>query len=241
MNAPLRGLEHLGARAGWGGVGGRGLLPQEQQGSAKRLPQPPSAPWGRPYTPHHPPPAPHLRLCLLAPAGRSWGSEEPRSPHLRPANSEKCETWGEGSRGGKAEAGSLPSLWKNKELASSQRPLLVSRPPPPTPPLPPSGGKLVFCVSLHLYLYLCPSRSPTFPWLQKSGYLCRGHPHSVPLPFLIPSRVSQSPTSFGVVLHGFAVLEEMETQQSLKLVPRGQADGSRDRQAAGGVEKGRGR
>lgn len=36
-------------------------------------------------------------------------------------------------------------------------------------------------------------------------------------------------------------MEEMETQQSLKLVPRGQADGSKDRQAAEGVEKERGR
>lgn len=88
----------------------------------------------------------------------------------------------------------------------------------------------MFRVTLHLYLYLCPARSPTFPRLQKPGCLCPGHPHSVPLPFLIPSDVSQLPSTFCVVLHGFAITEEVETQQSLKLVPRGQTDGKYNRQ-----------
>lgn len=82
----------------------------------------------------------------------------------------------------------------------------------------------MFLVSLHLYLYLCPAKSPTFPRLQKPGCLCSGHPHSAPLPFLIPSCVSQPPTTFCVVLHGFAVMEKVETQQSPELVPRRQAD-----------------
>lgn len=141
MNAPLRGLERLGARAGWGGVGGKGTSAPEAAGVCEEAASAAFGPVGAPLHPSPPSPSPHLRLCLLAPAGRSWGSEEPRSPHLRPANSEKCETWGEGSRGGKAEAGSLPSLWKNKELASSQRPLLVSRlPPQPLPFLLPEGN-----------------------------------------------------------------------------------------------------
>lgn len=98
----------------------------------------------------------------------------------------------------------------------------------------------MFLVRLHLYLYLCPARSPTFPGLQMSRCLCRGHPHSVPLFFLIPSGVSPSPTPF-CVLHGFAVMEEMETLPSLKLVPEGRQMEARTGRGAGGAEKGRGR
>lgn len=85
MNAP-RGPGHRGARAG------RGSCPEEQQGLARGPPQlllvrgaPPTPLTTFPPTPT--PTLPYLRLCLLAPAGRSWGSEDPWSPHLRPANS----------------------------------------------------------------------------------------------------------------------------------------------------------
>lgn len=181
------------------------------------------APWDSPHTPHTLPPVPPSpTVPARAPAGRSPGSEDV-SRHPRPANSKKCERWGVGGGGGKAEAGSLPSLWKSKELPSSQRPCWYPDHPPPHQP-PPSGGNFVFRVSLHLYLYLCPARSPTFPRLQRPGCLCSGHPHSAPLPILIPSCVSQPPTTFCVVLHGFAVNGESGNPAVPELVPRRQAD-----------------
>lgn len=93
MKAP-RGLEHLGARAG-------GSCREEQLGRGGSRPSR-LRPVGRPPHPSPPSPNPQLRLCLLAPAGRSLGSEDPWSPHLRPANSEKCETWGVGGREGRS-------------------------------------------------------------------------------------------------------------------------------------------
>lgn len=98
----------------------------------------------------------------------------------------------------------------------------------------------MFCVSLHLYLYLCPGRSPTFPRLQKPGCLCSGHPPLSPAPLPHPQLCLPAPHYLCVVLHGFAVMKRVETQQSLKLVPRRQAAQSKDRQAAGGTEEGGG-
>lgn len=91
------------------------------------------APWGSPppHTLPPPPVPPSPTVPARAPAGRSPGSEDV-SGHPRPANSKKCERWGVGGGGGKAEAGSLPSLWKSKELPSSQRPCWYPDHPPPS-------------------------------------------------------------------------------------------------------------
>lgn len=76
----------------------------------------------------------------------------------------------------------------------------------------------MFRVSVHLiYTSVLPGLLPSLG--SEVRCLCRVTPTQSRSHLLIPSCVSQSPTPFeGVVLHGFAVLEEMETQQSLKLV-----------------------
>lgn len=155
-----------------------------------------------PSRPPPSPPYPHLQLCLLAHqlagARALRMSRDIRDPQI-PRNV-KGGGWGVGEGrqklGASHPSGNLRSSPVLRGPAGTQT--TPHRPPP-------SGGNSVFRVSLHLYLYLCPARSPTFPRLQRPGCLCSGHPHSVPLPILIPSCVSQPPTTFCVVLHGFAV------------------------------------
>lgn len=89
-----------GAPGGAGRRGREGLLPGGAAGVRAE------APWDPPHTPPQPLPAPTpiSRLCLLAPAGRSPGSEDV-SGHPRPANSEKCEMWGVGVGEGRQKLG----------------------------------------------------------------------------------------------------------------------------------------
>lgn len=230
VNVP-RGLEHLGARAG------RGSCPEEQQGLASGPPQSPSA-RGPPYTslttlPISPT---HLRLCLLAPASRSWGSEDPWSPCQCPANSEKCETWGEGR--GKQKLGASHPFRNLRSSPVLRGPAGTQTTPPPPPA---SGGNFlcVPCPFASLFIPLSSQVSQPPLALKARVSLSRSLPLS-PLPFLIPPPhpcVSQAPTTFCVVLHGFAVMEKVEAQQSLKLDPRGQADRSKSRQLREGQRR----
>lgn len=189
MNVP-RGLEPLGARAG------RGSCLEEQQGSARGPPQPPSA-RGRPTHPSQPSPSPlpHLRLCLLAPASRSWGSEDPWSPYLCPANSEKCETWGEGR--GKQKLGASHPFRNLRSFPVLRGPAGTQTTPPP-PPL--SRGDFV-CVprpfaSLFIPLSYQVSHPPSA--LRARVSLSRSPPLG-PLPFLIPHPPSCLPSSHNLL------------------------------------------
>lgn len=102
----------------------------------------------------------------------------------------------------------------NLKLPSPQRPCWY-----PDPHLP--RGLSVPRWFASLYLYLCPARSPTFPWLQKPGRFCPGHPKLSPTPHPpIPSGVSQPPTTFCVIVHGFTVMEKVETSAVPKASPQ---------------------
>lgn len=185
------------------------------------------------------PSPPHLRLCLLAPASRSWGSEDPGAPICAlqiPRNVKLGGRGEEGSREGRQKLGASPSLWKSKEPPSSQRPCWY----PDCPPSPNPEGTSVPCTFASLFIPLSCQVSH-LPWAPKAWVsLSRSPPRSL-LPFLIPSYVSEPPTTFCVVLHGFAVMEKVETQQSLKLDPRGQVDRSQARPPAGAGREVRGR
>lgn len=174
MNA-RRGLEHLGARAG------RGSRPEELPGLSRGSPQPPLA-RGAPHTPLTTlPQPPHLRLCLLAPAGRSGALRTPGAPICALQIPRNVKLGAEGSREGRQKLGASHPLGNLRSFPVLRGPVGTQT------PTPPSRGDFVFRVRLHLYLYLRLSRSPTFPWLQKPGCLCPGHPHSVHSPSLSPA------------------------------------------------------
>lgn len=140
-----------------------------------------------PGPPHHCPPALSSDCACSHQPAESRGAQGSRSPHRSPANSEKCETWlggwGVGEEKQKLGAappfGNLRSSWVLRGPPGTQ----TSPSPAPQGPRPP--------VCLHLYLYLCPARSPTSPWLQKPGCLCPGppptEPHSPVPPAVAPS------------------------------------------------------
>lgn len=165
VNAPSGAWSTSEHGRGWGRGGGkRGLRAQEPRGSAKGPPQPPSAPREeRPYTLTTLPLPPFSDCaCSAQPAGA--GALRTRSPHLRPANSEKCENLGGGSRGeGRSWEPPIP-LEKLGARQFAEAPAGIQNPQP----LPSFRRELVFRVSVHLYLCLCPSGLlPS--WLQKSG------------------------------------------------------------------------
>lgn len=168
MKAP-RGLEHLGARAG-------GSCGEEQLGRGGSRPSR-LRPVGRPPHPSPPSPNPHLRLCLLAPAGRSLGSEDPWSPHLRPANSEKCETWG-GRREGRQKLGAS-HFFGNLRSSSVLRGRAGTRPPPL---LHPEGTSCSVYVCISIYTSVLPGLPPSLGSKSQGVFVHVTHTQSTPLP-----------------------------------------------------------
>lgn len=142
----------------------------------------------------------------------------------------------EGSREGRQKLGAshpFGNLWSPPVLrgpAGTQ-----TAPPPPI-----RRGLRVPCPFASLFIPLSCQVSH-LPWAPKARVsLSRSPPCSL-RPFLIPSYVSEPPTTFCVVLHGFAVMEKVETQQSLKLDPRGQVDRNQARPPTGAGREVRGR
>ena len=221
------------------GEGERGFCPRSSRGLRRDRPSR-LRPRGGAPTPLTTLPLPPISDCACShqPAG-AGALRNPGVPICALQIPRNVKLVGRGVGEGRQKLGASHPFGKIRSSPVRRGPGWYPEPPSPSPS---SFRREISvpckCASLFIPLSFQVSCLPLAPEVR---CLCRGHPHSVPLPLLIPSCVSQSPTPFGVVLHGFAVLEEMETQQSLKLVPRGQADGSRGRQAAGGVEKGRGR
>lgn len=231
MNVP--GVPGASGSAGWvgfllGGAAGVG------EGAAPAA----FSSWGTLHIPHHPP-----RLPLPPPISDCACSHQPAGAGaLRTPGAPICalqipRNVKLGGKGGEKQKLGASHPFRNLRISPVLRGPAGTQTTPPPPPL--SGGDFV-CVpptfaSLFIPLSYQVSHPPLAPKARVS--LSRSPPLST-LPVLTPSCVSEAPTTFCVVLHGFAVMEKVETQRSPKLDPRGQADRSKDRQSTGGAAKG---
>lgn len=122
------------------------------------------------------------------------------------------------------------------EPPSSQRPCWY----PDCPPSPnPEGTSCSVYVCISIYTSVLPGLPPSLGSKSQGVFVQVTPTQSVPLPH--PQLCLEPPTTFCVVLHGFAVMEKVETQQSLKLDPGGQVDRSQARPPTGAGREVRGR
>lgn len=171
MNA-RRGLEHLGARAG------RGSRPEELPGLSRGSPQPPLA-RGAPHTPLTTlPQPPHLRLCLLAPAGRSGALRTPGAPICALQIPRNVKLGAEGSREGRQKLGASHPLGNLRSFPVLRGPVGTQTPTPH-----PEGTSCSVYVCISIYTSVFPGLPPSLGFKSQGVFVQVTPTRSTPLPY----------------------------------------------------------